>query len=42
MIFSLVQIMRFENDGEKLIVCDDDAILVYLRPAIGNDAPPME
>lgn len=41
-IFSLVQIMRFENDGEKLIVCEEDAILVYLRPEVGNDAPPME
>lgn len=31
-IFSLVQIMRLENEGEKLIVMDEDAILVFLRP----------
>lgn len=31
-IFSLVQIMRLENEGEKLIVMDEDAILAFLRP----------
>lgn len=31
-IFSLVQIMRLEHEGEKLAVMDEDAILVFLIP----------
>ncbi len=31
-IFSLVQIMRLEHEGEKLAVMDEDAILVFLQP----------
>lgn len=31
-IFSLTQIMRFEHDGKKLAVMDDDAIVVFLKP----------
>lgn len=31
-IFSMVQIMRLEHEGEKLAVMDEDAILVFLNP----------
>lgn len=30
-VFSLVQIMRLEHEGEKLVVMDEDAILVFLK-----------
>lgn len=31
-IFSMVQIMRLEHEGQKLAVMDEDAILVFLKP----------